>query len=576
MSRFPLALTLPLFLAALLLPAPAGAVGRRIACLGDSVTNQYGPVFQTADGERCTVVARDGASTDVMLDLFRERIRGHGFTDLIVRGGRNDIYSGRGVAHARRHLTTIYEEARRDGMRVVAVSLLPHKGYASWSESIQRQSDELNAWIAGAPSDQFVDADAHLASSDDPDRLNLAYDRGDHLHLSNDGKCALASFIATRAFGGSGGCSPSRGPATTSTGRDDLSITESDVPFEQVLPTLQLPIPGFPGFSDITVFQDGENRTLDIAFIAEYIVALYRYAIGVLVTIAMVMVVVGGFQWATARGNASTIQQARGRITNAVMGIVIALGSYVILAAINPELVEFRNIRIDLIRRRDVIYRDTGGVESGCRGGGCGTRRPITNTDFDEMFQRYAGCAGIDWRMLKAVAFVESGLNPEIVNSYGFVGLFQVAPRFCRIGGRNCTEEELLDPEFNTYVGASQHLDRAADIVRSACPSITDAATFTMLMYYGHNSGPGALRAVLNPNPTRYLPSGGAGCTTDFDRLLASAAEFQRNWNPDIPNAEGRMRTAQRVAQRATELGVTSPFSSGSCPAAPTPRTGGE
>ncbi len=565
------ALTVAALACLLLPPSPVAAEGRRIACLGDSITNQYGPVFETADGERCTVVARDGASTGAILDLFRERVLGGGFTDLIVRAGRNDIYSGRGVGNARTNLGTIYEEARRAGMRVVAVSMLPHKGYASWNDSVQRQTDELNAWLASAPVDRFVDADAHLAASDDPDRLNLAYDRGDHLHLSNDGKCALASFIAERAFGGSGGCSPSGRSSPASTGDGGVSLEETDTPFEQIVPTLQLPIPTFPGFSDIQVLQDGENRSIDIPFLAEYVVALYRYAIGIMVTIAMVMVVVGGFQWTTARGNASAIQEARDRITNAVMGIVLALGSYAILAAINPELVNFRNIRIDLIRRREVIYRENGGIEEGCRGGSCGTRRPIANTDFDELFQRYAGCAGVDWRMLKAVSYIESGLNPEIVNRYGFVGLFQIAPRFCHLSRQTCTEEALLDPEINTYVAATQHLRNGARIVRDTCPSITDAHTFATLMYYAHNSGAGALRAVLNPRPSRYLPEGGAGCTNDLEVLTRTAATFQRNFRPDIPNAEGRMTTARRVGDRARELGVTDPLADGSCPSEPAP-----
>lgn len=565
----------PVLVGALLWPLAGAAEGRRIVCLGDSVTNQYGPRFETADGEGCTVVAQDGASTPAVLDLFRSRVRGHGYTDIIVRAGRNDVYSGRSLTSAQDNLRTIYEEARADGMRVVAVSMLPHKGYARYSDRTQAGTDALNAWLAGAPADVFVNADAHLGDPADPQRLKPEYDGGDHLHLSPDGRCALASFIAERAFGGSGGCSPSGRSSPTSTGTDGgISLEETDTPFEQIVPTLQLPIPTFPGFSDIQVLQDGENRSIDIPFLAEYVVALYRYAIGIMVTIAMVMVVVGGFQWTTARGNASAIQEAKDRITNAIMGIVLALGSYAILAAINPELVNFRNIRIDLIRRREVIYRENGGIEEGCRGGSCGSRRPIANTDFDEMFQRYAGCAGVDWRMLKAVAYIESGLNPEIVNRYGFVGLFQVAPRFCHLSRQTCTEEALLDPEINTFVAATQHLRNGARIVRDTCPSITDAHTFATLMYYAHNSGAGALRAVLNPRPSRYLPEGGAGCTNDLELLTRTAATFQRNFRPDIPNAEGRMTVARRVGDRARELGVTDPLVDGSCPSEPAPGSG--
>ncbi len=130
--------------------------------------------------------------------------------------------------------------------------------------------------------------------------------------------------------------------------------SNSNVPFTPVAPTLALPIPTFGGFSTLQVQDVGGSRFIDIPFVAEYVVALYRYAIGILVTLGTVMVVVAGFQYLTARGNASVIQAARGRILNALIGIGIALGSYLILAAINPELVNFRNIRVNLIQTVDV------------------------------------------------------------------------------------------------------------------------------------------------------------------------------------------------------------------------------
>lgn len=122
------------------------------------------------------------------------------------------------------------------------------------------------------------------------------------------------------------------------------------MPFTPAVPTLQLPIPSFGGFSTLKVQGEGGNRYVDIPFVAEYILALYRFSIGIIVTLAMVMIVIGGLRWMAAAGNASTIGAAKDTIIRAIIGLLIALGSYTILFLINPELVNFRSIRVDLVR----------------------------------------------------------------------------------------------------------------------------------------------------------------------------------------------------------------------------------
>lgn len=89
--------------------------------------------------------------------------------------------------------------------------------------------------------------------------------------------------------------------------------------------------------------------------IPSYIAALYRYGLGVGVTLAMVMVVVGGFQYMTARGNPSAIGAARGRITNAVLGLLLLLGSFTLLQTVNPDLVTMRNIIVPEIQSVETL-----------------------------------------------------------------------------------------------------------------------------------------------------------------------------------------------------------------------------
>ncbi len=88
------------------------------------------------------------------------------------------------------------------------------------------------------------------------------------------------------------------------------------------------------------------GNLIHVQTIGQYIVGVYTYGLGIAATLAMVMVVVGGFQYMVARGNPSAIGAAKSRITNAVIGLILALGSYALLNTINPQLVRLREISV--------------------------------------------------------------------------------------------------------------------------------------------------------------------------------------------------------------------------------------
>lgn len=49
-------------------------------------------------------------------------------------------------------------------------------------------------------------------------------------------------------------------------------------------------------------------------------------------------------------------------------------------------------------------------------------------TRYDSLFQYYGFLAGVDWRLLKAQALAESGLNPDAKSRVGALGLAQFMP----------------------------------------------------------------------------------------------------------------------------------------------------
>lgn len=73
---------------------------------------------------------------------------------------------------------------------------------------------------------------------------------------------------------------------------------------------------------------------------------LYRLALSLVGVSAMIMIVIGGVLYMTARDSKSQTDQAKGYITNAVWGLIIALVSWLILYTINPDLVGRFNLNL--------------------------------------------------------------------------------------------------------------------------------------------------------------------------------------------------------------------------------------
>ena len=76
--------------------------------------------------------------------------------------------------------------------------------------------------------------------------------------------------------------------------------------------------------------------------LAQLIAWLYYFIIGISGFAAFVMLVWGGIQWLTSAGNPSKTEDAKDRITSALLGLVIILASWLILNVINPDLTILR------------------------------------------------------------------------------------------------------------------------------------------------------------------------------------------------------------------------------------------
>lgn len=84
-------------------------------------------------------------------------------------------------------------------------------------------------------------------------------------------------------------------------------------------------------------------------WIGQYVQAWFNYLVGAIGIIAVVMVMWGGIKWIASGGNSSQIEEAKGKIKNAVVGIVLLLGAYTIFKTVNPQLLNLSLPPIDKV-----------------------------------------------------------------------------------------------------------------------------------------------------------------------------------------------------------------------------------
>jgi len=113
----------------------------------------------------------------------------------------------------------------------------------------------------------------------------------------------------------------------------------------QDAPRLEIPVPGL----ELTpIIRDNANIT--IPWLSQYIGGVYTFLISIVGLVAAVAMIVGGFQYVTSAGDKSKIGAAKTRISNALIGMVLAFGSYAILFAINPNLVNFDGLKVVAVK----------------------------------------------------------------------------------------------------------------------------------------------------------------------------------------------------------------------------------
>lgn len=71
---------------------------------------------------------------------------------------------------------------------------------------------------------------------------------------------------------------------------------------------------------------------------------------------------------------------------------------------------------------------------------------------YDNLFKKYSATAGVDWKVLAAIAFCESNFNPDVASRFGAYGLMQVMPSTAKAVGID--PSSLGDPSSNVLAAA--------------------------------------------------------------------------------------------------------------------------
>lgn len=138
----------------------------------------------------------------------------------------------------------------------------------------------------------------------------------------------------------------------------DPNAPDSDVKWEPVMPKLQIKIPTLQPFTSEGLQKADIAGYAYIPFLGQYIAGIYKWAVLVGAIVATIMILFGGLMYIISHGDAAQISSAKERIQGALIGLFILLGSYIMLYIINPDLVTFKSLKVQVIDRKTFTVED--------------------------------------------------------------------------------------------------------------------------------------------------------------------------------------------------------------------------
>ncbi len=155
-----------------------------------------------------------------------------------------------------------------------------------------------------------------------------------------------ATAVCVNYAGGGAALASGAGTATPKPSQlPDQEVTQQT--YTAYAPKLQIDIPNLTFAEKITA-EDGPGgiKRFSVPYLATYINAVYKYALGLGVLIAVIMLMYAGFRWMSSFGNAKAVEEAKTMVGNSVFGLFLLFSAFTILYYINPELPKLTALQI--------------------------------------------------------------------------------------------------------------------------------------------------------------------------------------------------------------------------------------
>lgn len=182
------------------------ANARRVACIGDSITEGFGvttqPWPQLIQSRRVdqNVAVKNLANSGEKVALFVSRyyaeVQGRKYTDVVFGPITNDLPDGTTGAAIYAAILPAFLAAKADGSRVYTCTTLPRKNAAAYSMALETERVDLNTRLRAANADVpgiiMIDFDLAIRDPADISAMQSGFHTGDWLHPNNAGYIAMA------------------------------------------------------------------------------------------------------------------------------------------------------------------------------------------------------------------------------------------------------------------------------------------------------------------------------------------------------------------------------------------------
>jgi len=188
------------------LPPPPPPQNDTVICIGNSTTYGYpsgGNMAYTYLLQQCLpsyhVINKgiNGDRTDQMLSRFQADVLALNPKYVIIWGGENDIAQNKveaNISFTTTNLSAMYTAAKAAGIKIIAVTIIPLKGWVGYTELRGQRINEINTWIKNNADVDYV-IDAYALIEDGTGKMRLQYRYSDYAHLSTLGYHFIGAMI---------------------------------------------------------------------------------------------------------------------------------------------------------------------------------------------------------------------------------------------------------------------------------------------------------------------------------------------------------------------------------------------